>query len=136
MPYLLDSNVVSELGKSLPDPRLLAWYDEVSSHDLYLSALTVGEIRLGVETIRRRDPHRSRRLSEQLAVLRRSYADRIVPVTSDIADEWGRLSSPDRLPVVDGILAATALLHDWTFVTRSTKDVERTGVRLLNPFEA
>jgi hypothetical protein len=62
------------------------------------------------------------------------YGDRIVPITTEIAEEWGRLNVPDRLPVVDGLLAATALVNDWTLVTRNTADVESTGVRLLNPF--
>jgi predicted nucleic acid-binding protein len=63
-----------------------------------------------------------------------AYADRIVPVTVEIAETWGRLNAGSPLPVVDGLLAATALVHDWTFVTRNGADVERTGVRLLNPF--
>ncbi|TCO32624.1 hypothetical protein EV652_104230 [Kribbella steppae] len=62
------------------------------------------------------------------------YADRIIPVTVDIAELWGRLNASSPLPLVDGLLAATALVHDWALVTRNTADVERTGVRLVNPF--
>ena len=63
------------------------------------------------------------------------YGDRLVPVTAEVADLWARLNVPDRLPAVDGLLAATALVHGWTLVTRNTSDVVRTGVRLLNPFD-
>jgi predicted nucleic acid-binding protein len=64
------------------------------------------------------------------------YGDRIVPVTAEVADVWGRLNGAGRLPVVDGLLAATAVVHGWTLVTRNAADVARAAVRLLNPFEA
>jgi len=69
-----------------------------------------------------------------LSALRRSFGDRLVPITADVCEEWGRLNVPDPLPVVDGLMAATASRRDWTLVTRNVKDLARTGVRLLNPF--
>ena len=71
-----------------------------------------------------------------LSALQQSFADRLVPITADVCEEWGRLNVPDPLPVVDGLLAATASRWDWTLVTRNVKDLARTGVRLLNPFDA
>jgi toxin FitB len=135
MSYLLDTSVVSELRKREPDTRVLAWYAAVPPADLYLSVLTIGEIRLGVERLRRRDPPQAARLERWLTGLNLSYRDRIVAVDASIAEEWGRINVPDPLPVVDGLLAASAIAHDWTLVTRNVRDVQRCGVRLLNPFE-
>lgn len=135
MGYLLDTNVVSELRKSSPDSNVEAWYDSVPGSDLFLSVLTIGEIRMGVERARRRDPGKAASLENWLTRLETAYGDHIVPVDTAIADTWGRLSVPDPLPVVDGLLAATAYDRGWVFVTRNAKDVRRSGVRVLNPFE-
>lgn len=135
MKYLLDTNVVSEVRKQRPDARVRAWLEAVPIDSTYLSALVVGEIRLGIEQLRRRDPTRAAAHAVWLASLREGYADRILPVSADIAEEWARLSVPDPLPVVDGLLAATARVHGLTLVTRNTADVQRTGVALVNPFE-
>ncbi len=110
------------------------WMETVSPGELYLSVLVVGEIRRGVERLRRRDLAQARVYEEWLDRLRRDYAERIIPVTAAIAEEWGRINVPDPVPVVDGLLAATAKVEGMTFVTRNTADVERTGVRLVNPF--
>jgi toxin FitB len=136
MNYLLDTNVVSEVRRRAPDPRVLAWFDSVRAADVHLSVLTVGEVRRGIDTLARRDPDQAAPYEKWLLDLVDLYGDRIVPVTTEIADLWGRLGVPDRLPVVDGLLAATALVHGWTLVTRNLGDVARTGVPLLNPFEA
>ena len=135
MSYLLDTNIVSELRRPEPDARLLAWYDTVRPADLYLSVLTIGEIRRGVEQLRRRDPVRAARMEWWLTGLRTSYRTRILEVDATTAEEWGRINVPDPLPAVDGLLAASAIVRDWTLVTRNVSDVKRCGVRLLNPFE-
>ena len=134
MSYLLDTNVLSEARKPAGDANVRAWLASVRGTELYLSVLVVGEIRQGIERLRRRDPPQAAVFEAWLATLRRDYADRILPVTADIAEEWGRLNVPDPLPAIDGLLAATARVHGLTLVTRNTADVARTGVALLNPF--
>jgi predicted nucleic acid-binding protein len=134
MSYLLDTNVVSELRRRRPDPSVVAWMRDAPTAELFLSVLTVGELRRGVEGLRRRDGYTAHTLDEWLAGLLTVYSERIVPVDQAIADLWGRLNVPDQLPAVDGLLAATAMVRGWILVTRNVADVERTGVQLLNPF--
>jgi hypothetical protein len=134
MSFLLDTNVVSELRKRSPDPHVLAWYEGVQGAQLFLSVLTLGEIRIGVERARRKDPAQAIALDKWLTRLESSYGDRVVPVDSATADVWARLTAARPLPVIDGLLAATAAARNWTLVTRNTSDVERSGVRVLNPF--
>jgi toxin FitB len=133
--FLLDTNVLSEARKPDGNPHLRAWLATVRGDELYLSVLVLGEIRQGVERLRRRDSRQAGVYEAWLATLRRDYADRLVPVTADIAEEWGRLNAPDPLPVIDGLLAATARVRSLTLVSRNTADLARTGARLLNPFE-
>lgn len=135
MSYLLDTNVISEARKPDGNPHVRAWLATVRGDELFLSVLVLGEIRHGVERLRRRDPTQAGVYEAWLATLRRDYADRIVPVSADVAEEWGRLNVPDPLPVMDGLLAATARVLGLTLVSRNTADLARTGVRLLNPFE-
>lgn len=135
MSYLLDTNVVSELRKRSPDPNVIGWYDSVQSRQLYLSVLTLGEIRMGVERSRKKDPLKAGVLETWLNRMQSHYGDRIVPVDAAVADAWARMSIPSPLPVIDGLLAATASVRNWTVVTRNTADVARCGVRTLNPFD-
>jgi predicted nucleic acid-binding protein len=135
MSFLLDTNVVSEARKRTANPNVRAWLASVAGPELYLSVLAIGEIRQGIERLRRRDPAQSGVYEDWLSTLLRDYADRIVPVTAEVAEEWGRLNVPDPLPVIDGLLAATARVRGWTLVTRNTADLAHSGVRLLNPFE-
>jgi predicted nucleic acid-binding protein len=132
--FLLDTNIVSELRRRRPDPGVLDWFDGVRAENLYLSVLTLGEIRLGVENLRETDRTAAESLESWLSELIEGFADRIAPVDATVAERWGRINVPDRVPVIDGLLASTALVHDWTLVTRNVADVQRTGVRLLNPF--
>lgn len=136
MSYLLDTNVLSELRKPAPAASVEAWFRAVPSAKLYLSVLVIGEIRQGVERLARRDAARAAPLERWLGDLVGRFDDRIVPVTAEVAEVWGRLCVPDPLPTVDGLLAATALVSGWTLVTRNTADFRRTGVRLLDPFVA
>jgi predicted nucleic acid-binding protein len=133
--YLLDTNVISEARKPSGDKGVRAWMAGVRGTELFLSVLVLGEIRQGIERLQRRDPAQAAVYEEWLARLRRDYADRILPVTEDVAEEWGRMNVPGTLPVVDGLMAATARVHNLTFVSRNTRDVERSGVDLVNPFE-
>jgi hypothetical protein len=134
--FLLDTNVLAELRKPRPHPAVAAWYDGVADEELFLSVLAVGEIQQGVARLRRKDPRRAAGYEAWLGKLRREFADRVLPVSQEVALEWGRLSAGDPLPVVDGLMAATARVHRLTVVTRNVADFEPTGVALLNPFES
>jgi toxin FitB len=134
--FLLDTNVVSEILKQAPDPGVAKWFASVPADRLFLSVLVVGEVRLGIERLARRDAAQAEIFEQWLSQLVDGYGDRLIPVTERIAQAWGRLNVPDPLPVVDGLMAATALVNDWTLVTRNVSDVRSTGVRLLNPFTA
>lgn len=133
--FLLDTNVISEARRPRGDANVKAWLASVPADNLYLSVLVVGEIRGGIERLRRRDPVQADAYEGWLATLRRDYADRLLPVTAEVADEWGRMNVSDPVPVVDGLMAATAKVKCLTLVTRNTADIERSGVRILNPFE-
>lgn len=135
MIYLLDTNVVSELRKgSRGHPNVVAWFSDVADGDLCLSVLVVGEIRRGIEAIRRRDGTKASALEQWLARLVRDHGERILPVDRAVAEEWGRLSAARSVSVVDTLLAATARVHRLTLVTRNVRDVEWTGVSCVNPF--
>jgi toxin FitB len=135
MTLLLDTNVVSELRKRQPDPNVLAWYATVSSADLFLSVLTIGEIRLGIERLRRNDPAQADTIEHWLRGLHSGYQDHLINVDAAVGEEWGRMNVPDPLPVIDGLLAASAKIRGWTLVTRNVNDLRGSGVSLINPFE-
>jgi predicted nucleic acid-binding protein len=135
--YLLDTNVISEIRKGPRcDPGVVSWFAGVSTGELFLSALTIGEIRKGIENIRRHDQRTAEVLDAWLADLVAQFSDRILPVDESIAERWGRFNVPDPLPVIDSLLAATASVHGLDLITRNVKDVARTGVTCLNPFSA
>ncbi len=115
---------------------MAAWFAGVSAGEIYLSALTVGEIRKGIESIRRRDAASAEALEAWLRELVAAHSDRILTVDQEIAEQWGRFNVPTPLPVIDGLLAATAQVYGLTLVTRNLADVLRTGVECLNPFRA
>lgn len=135
MGFLIDTNVLSEVQKGdRADPGVRDWYAKARVEDLYLSVLVLGEVRQGIERLRRRDPVQAERLEQRLALIRARLAERVLPITVAVAERWGRNNVPDALPVIDGLLAATALEHGLTLVTRNVRDVERSGALLLNPF--
>ncbi len=136
MSYLIDTNVISELRKrDRCNANVSAWYQNVAGEDLFLSVLTLGEIRRGIESISRRDTSSALALEVWFAKLLVNHRARILPVTEPVAEEWGRFNIPDPLPVIDGLLAATAKVHGLTLVTRNVSDVEATGIPVINPFE-
>lgn len=137
MSYLLDTNVISELRKGdRADANVTAWFAGVAEEEIFLSLLTIGEIRRGIESVRRRDPDSAAALDRWLSLVSEAHGDRVIPVDHAIAEEWGRMNVPDPLPVVDGLLAATARVLGLTLVTRNVADVAGTQVQLLNPFAA
>lgn len=136
MKYLLDTNVLSEARRPRGDEGVKGWLSSAPAGELYLSALVIGEVRRGVERLKRRDPIQAETYEAWLGGVLHHYADRILPVDAEVAEEWGRMSVPDPVPIVDGLMAATAKVRGMTFVTRNTADIVHTGVRLLNPFEA
>jgi predicted nucleic acid-binding protein len=133
--YLLDTNIISELRKGeRANSNVAAWFAGIADEEVFLSVLTIGEIRRGIESVRRRDPDSAAALDRWLALLTEAYADRILSVDRAVAEEWGRMNVPDPLPVVDGLLAATARVLGLTLVTRNVADVKGTGAQLLDPF--
>lgn len=137
MSFVLDTSIVSEARKgSWADAGVMRWLSAVTAEDLYVSVLVTGEIRQGIEGLRGRDPVQAGHLETWLSGLRRRYAERILPIDLETAEEWGRMNAPTPISSRDGLMAATAKVRGMTFVTRNTADVTRTGVRLLNPFEA
>lgn len=136
MRYLIDTNIVSEMRKETRANRgVRAW---MMANDPALSALsviTIGEIRAGIEEKRHDDPLRAAAIEAWLHGLIAEMAERILPVSIETAETWGRLSAGRPRPVADALLAATALEHDLTLVTRNVADFKGTGVRVLNPWK-
>lgn len=136
MKFLLDTNVISELRKGTrANPNVAAWARTVDPRDLATSVLVLAEIRRGIELKRSKDPNQADRLDAWFARMRQGLEARVIPVDEAVADRWARLSVPDPLPFVDGLMAATALARGLVLVTRNTRDVARAGVALLDPFE-
>ena len=125
---------MSELFRLRPAPPVAAWVASASDDDAVLSVLSIGELRAGIERLGRRDRASADALEERLALVLSRFGSRILPVTADIADRWGRLGVPDPVPVIDGLLAATALAHGLTVATRNVQDFMRCGVPVLNPW--
>jgi toxin FitB len=133
---LVDTNVIAELRKGpRANARVRAWFDDLDPDAIVLSVLTIGEIRKGIDNLHRRDVDAARVLDRWLRRLVIDYDERILPIDMAVAEEWGRLNVPDPIPVIDGLLAATAKVHGLTLATRNVKDVVRTGVSVVNPFE-
>ena len=136
MKCLVDTNILSELRKGKRcDARVAKWVDSVAPESLFTSVLVIGEIRRGIERVRRNDAQQARALARWLERVRLAFAGRILDVTEQVAEEWGRLDGPDPRPAIDGLLAATAKVNGLTLVTRNATDFESAGVAVLNPFK-
>lgn len=135
MKYLVDTNVLSEVRKG---PRcndaVSTWWSSIDERAICVSILTIGELRVGIERARRHDPRFADALETWVRQLITIYQDRILTIDLATVEEWGRVTVPDPLPVIDGLLAATAKVHGLTLVTRNVRDVARTGVDMLNPW--
>ncbi len=134
--FLVDTNVISEVRKrERCDAAVAGWWSTVADADLFLSVLVLGEIRQGLERLRSRDAHRAASLERWLAEVAAAFAGRVLPVDAAVAEAWGRISARRPTPVVDGLLAATAIVHDLTLVTRNLADVAHSGARVLDPWQ-
>ncbi|MFT3889809.1 MAG: type II toxin-antitoxin system VapC family toxin [Arachnia sp.] len=135
MKYLLDTNVLSD-ARRRSSPRLSRWLAEQRVIDLGISAITLLELELGVRLMERRDARQGaalrRWLQDQVVA---AFSGRVLPVDGPVAIQCAGLHVPDRMPDMDALIAATALAHDLTLVTRNTDDMARPGVRLLNPWD-
>ncbi|MBS0185445.1 MAG: type II toxin-antitoxin system VapC family toxin [Proteobacteria bacterium] len=133
MRYLLDTNIVSETYRQKPNPEVIQWLKNVPSEKLYISVLTIGEIRKSIEKLN--DPQRKIKLITWLDVVLLDWFDkRVLPIDLDVAEQWGRLAAHYTLPAIDGLLASTAFVHNLTFVTRNVKDFKINELHIINPF--
>jgi toxin FitB len=133
--YLLDTNILAETRKRQVDTGVTDWIAATPPELLHVSVLTLGEIEHGIVRIRSRgDDEQAVGLERWLRKVELGFADRILPITLPVASVWGRQQHSQPLPVIDGLIAATAKVNGLTVVTRNAKDFERSGVQVLNPF--
>ena len=136
MGWLIDTNILSELRKGRrADARVLAWADSVRFEPQFISVLSLGEIRKGIEMVRSKDAKQALALEAWMENLKSGYAEAVLPVCSRVADVWGHLQAERTLPVIDGLLAATARVHYLKIATRNTEDFQELGIDVVNPFE-
>jgi predicted nucleic acid-binding protein len=133
--YLLDTNVISETRKIRPDRGVMDFLSASDAAGLFLSVLTLGELRKGVEVKRRTVPAAADQLGVWVDGIETTFADRILGIDVVAARRWGELSAERSLPVIDTLIAATAIRHGLTLVTRNTRDVESTGVMIVDPWQ-
>ena len=137
MSYLFDTNIISEVRKGARcDPRVSAWYASVADEDIFLSTLVLGEIRKGIDLARLQDARKATALERWLREVEAAFDGRVLGIDNTVSDQWGRMSAIRPVPVIDGLLAATALTNGLTLVTRNDRDVAGLGVTVLNPFKA
>jgi predicted nucleic acid-binding protein len=131
--YLLDTNILSELRRPRPHGAVLAWLEKVAENDLYLSAVTIGEIQAGIELTRLQDAAKAAEIEAWLDAVMATH--RVLPMDGPCFRRWAQLmhGRPDRL-MEDAMIAATALVHGLTLVTRNMRDFQSFGVPLLDPF--
>ena len=133
--YLLDTNVLSETRRKQADEQVMSFLSQAEPSAIYISVLTLGELRKGVARKRRTDPQSANTLDSWVEGLELSFADRILGIDPAIAKLWGELSAQRPRPVVDTLLAATAIVHELTLVTRNGSDVQDIPVKLLDPWK-
>jgi predicted nucleic acid-binding protein len=133
--FLLDTNIISEIRKrDRAHPNVIRWVTHTPVEQIGTSVLVLAEIRHGIELKRRNDPEQGKSLDLWFSQMRTRLGDRVLPVDEPVAEAWALLGIPDPLPLIDGLLAATAKVHGLTFVTRNVADIATTGVSLLDPF--
>lgn len=136
MSFLVDTNVISELRRrDRCHPGVRAWAGDTPMVRMHTSVMVIGEVRRGIERARACDRDHAAALERWLAEVVIQLEDRIHPVSQAVAEEWGRLAAPRKRPIIDTMIAATAIVHGLTLVTRNVRDIADTGVSYLNPFE-
>ncbi len=136
MSYLIDTNVISEIRKGARcDAHVLTWYASIADEDIFLSTLVLGEIRKAVELARPRDPAKAEALERWLGDVKAAFNGRVLEIDHSVAEQWGRMNAIRPVSAIDGLLAATALTHGLTLVTRNESDVAGLGATVLNPFK-
>jgi predicted nucleic acid-binding protein len=135
--YLIDTNIISEVRKGdRCDPHVSAWYASIADEQVFLSTLVLGEIRKGVELVRPRDADKAAALEQWLQQIEAAFDGRVLGIDNAVSDQWGRMSAIRSIPVIDGLLAATAATNGLTLVTRNDRDIAGLGAMVLNPFLA
>jgi toxin FitB len=134
MEYLLDTNVVSEIRRKQRNEQVVSFLDSIDPSRLFISVLTLGELRKGIDVKKRSDPGAAKLIENWVDGLESSYADRLLGVDGATARLWGELSADRTRPVIDTLLAATAIVRGMTFVTRNAGDVAGIEVPVLNPW--
>ena len=135
MKFLLDTNVISEIRKrDRAHPNVVRWVARTPVEEIGTSVLVLAEIRHGIELKRRSDPEQAKSLGRWFSRMRIRLGDRVLPIDEPVAEAWALLGIPDPLPLIDGLLAATAKVHGLTLVTRNVADIAVVGVSLLDPF--
>jgi toxin FitB len=133
--FLLDTNIISEIRKrERADPNVARWVAATPVAEIGTSVIVLAEIRRGIELKRRTDPDQARSLDRWFRQMRSRLGERVLPVDEPIAEAWALIGIPNPLPMIDGLLAATAKVHGLILVTRNVADIAATGVSLLNPF--
>lgn len=136
MSYLLDTNVISEIIRVKPNENVIKWFKTISNDALYMSVLTLGEIRKGVEKVSENTRKEKLRLWLEHDLLE-WFGDRILPINQQVADKWGRLQhyAKHPIPAIDSLIAATALYYDLRLVTRNNKDFQHPDLEIINPWD-
>ena len=135
MIYLLDTNVISEIVKQAPDNKVINWLESIDSNYFSISVLTLGEIRKGVEKMG--NTTKKQQIIQWLEInLVQEFSGRIIDINHNVADKWGYISSKVNIPAIDGLIAASAMVHNQKLVTHNTKDFKNiAGLELINPWE-
>lgn len=131
--YLVDTNVISEARRGTP--QAVSWLRSVDPQSVHLSVITLGEIMRGIALKQRSDPRTAAHLAEWLLKLRHDHASRILPITDQVAVEWGKIAAQRPRGDADGLIAATAIIHELVLVTRNVADFDDTGAVVINPWE-
>lgn len=131
--YLVDTNVILEARRNTP--QAVSWLRSADPFSVHLSVITLGEVMRGIALKQRSDPRTAAHLGEWLRKLRHDHGDRILPITDKIAVEWGRIAAERPRGDADGLIAATAIVHDLMIVTRNVGDFDDTGASVINPWD-